>query len=573
MSWAIEGYVNDYGIANMARALHERTGDAQYQAAYEYFANRAQNYVHMFDPATGFFQGRNPDGTRRAAPEEYDPREWGHDYTETDGWNMAFSVPHDGQGLANLYGGKNGLAAKLDEFFATPETAKFPGSYGGVIHEMTEARDVRMGQLGHSNQVSHHITYMYDYAGQPWKTQEKVREILSRLYLGSEIGQGYPGDEDNGEQSAWWLFSAMGFYPLQMGNDSYAIGSPLFKKLTVHLENGRELVVNAPANSAENIYVQSLKVNGKKWDKSYLPHAEIASGGVLDFEMGSAPSRWATGPDAAPPSLTKGAEVPAPLRDVTLLGTVTGAPASVVDNTSQTSGALSWLQVDLPSKKESATYYTLTSGKAGGDPAAWVLKGSYDGVAWSTVDERSGEAFPWRQQTRAFKIARPGHYQHYRLEFPGSVTVAEFELLAKPFVTCSATVTGEHAGPLRVQSGVTCVDGATVTGPVTVAAGASLYVFGGKVEGPVNATGAAAVVLVGTSVGGPVNVTGTTGEVSLEQVNASGPVRLVDNKGGTLVAGNTVGGPLSCTGSDPAPVDNGWANTVSGPKTGQCAEL
>ena len=573
MSWAIEGYVNDYGIANMAKALHEKTGDAQYLASHEYFSNRAQNYIHMFDPSTGFFQGRNPDGTWRVPTDEYDPREWGHDYTETDGWNMAFSVPHDGQGLANLYGGRDGLAKKLDEFFATPETAKFPGSYGGVIHEMTEARDVRMGQLGHSNQVSHHITYMYDYAGQPWKTQEKVREILSRLYLGSEIGQGYPGDEDNGEQSAWWLFSAMGFYPLQMGNASYAIGSPLFKKMTVHLDNGRTLVINAPANSARNIYVQSLKVNGKKWDKSYLPHAEIAAGGVLDFEMGSSPSRWATGPDAAPPSLTTGSEAPAPLRDVTSLGTVTGAPASVLDNTSQTSGALSWLQVDLPSKKESAAFYTLTSGKDSGDPASWVLKGSYDGKTWSTVDERSGESFAWRQQTRAFKIARPGHYQHYRLEFPGPVTVAEFELLAKPFVTCSASVTGEHVGPLRVESGVTCVDGASVTGPVTVAAGASLYVFGGKVEGPVNATGAAAVVLVETSVSGPVNVTGTSGQVSLERLTVGGPLRLVGNKGGTVVAGNTVGGPLSCTGSTPEPVNNGWVNSASGPKTGQCAEL
>ncbi|XVS63471.1 GH92 family glycosyl hydrolase [Actinosynnema sp. CA-299493] len=573
MSWAIEGYVNDYGIANMARALHEKTGEARYQADHEYFSNRAQNYIHMFDPSTGFFQGRNPDGTWRVPTDEYDPREWGHDYTETDGWNMAFSVPHDGQGLANLYGGRDGLAKKLDEFFATPETAKFPGSYGGVIHEMTEARDVRMGQLGHSNQVSHHITYMYDYAGQPWKTQEKVREILSRLYLGSEIGQGYPGDEDNGEQSAWWLFSAMGFYPLQMGNPTYAIGSPLFTKLTVRLENGRSLVVNAPANSAKNVYVQSLKVNGKTWDKAYLPHAEIANGGVLDFVMGSAPSRWATGPDAAPPSLTTGSAAPAPLRDVTRSGTVTGAPAALVDDTSQTSGALSWLRVDLPSNKESSTFYTVTSGKGAGDPTSWVLKGSYDGTTWSTVDERSGEAFAWRQQTRAFKIARPGHYRHYRLEFPGPVTVAEFELLAKPLVACTATVTGEHAGPLRVQSGVTCVDGASVTGPVTVAAGASLYVFGGKVEGPVNATGAAAVVLVETSVGGPVNVTGTSGQVSLERVTVGGPVRLVDNRGGTVVAGNTVGGPLSCTGSSPAPVNNGWVNAASGPKTGQCAGL
>ncbi|WP_371320697.1 GH92 family glycosyl hydrolase [Saccharothrix yanglingensis] len=576
MSWAIEGYVNDYGIANMARALHEETGEARYLADAEYFSNRAQNYVHMFDPATGFFQGRNPDGTRRESPETYDPREWGHDYTETDGWNMAFSVPHDGQGLANLYGGRDGLASKLDEFFATPETAKFPGSYGGVIHEMTEARDVRMGQLGHSNQVSHHITYMYDYAGQPWKTQEKVREILSRLYLGSEIGQGYPGDEDNGEQSAWWLFSALGFYPLQMGNDTYAIGSPLFTKATVHLENGKKLVVNAPKNSARNIYVQSLKVNGKKWDKSYLDHSSIAAGGTLDFDMGSSPSRWATAADAAPPSLTTGDEPPAPLRDVLVAGSVTSSDpvAPLVDDTSATSGPLSWLQVAAPSAKESAAFYTLTSARTtGGDPSSWVLKGSYDGTTWVDVDARSGESFAHRQQTRSFRIAKPGHYAHYRLEFPGPVTVAEVELLAKPFVTCAATVTGTHAGPLRVRSGVTCVDGGTVTGPVSVSAGASLYVFGGDLRGPVSAAGAAAVVLVGTRVGGPVSITGTTGPVALERVQVGGPVSLIGNKGGTALAGNTVGGPMSCLVNTPPPVDNGWANEVRGPRSGQCSGL
>jgi putative alpha-1,2-mannosidase len=143
-------------------------------------------------------------------------------------------------------GGRDALARKLDEFFATPETAesRFAGSYGGVIHEMTEARDVRMGMYAHSNQLSHHIPWMYVYAGQPWKTQRITREVLRRLYLGSEIGQGYPGDEDNGEMSAWYIFSALGFYPLKMGTPEYAIGAPLFKKVTIHLENGKDIVIN-----------------------------------------------------------------------------------------------------------------------------------------------------------------------------------------------------------------------------------------------------------------------------------------------------------------------------------------
>ena len=200
---------------------------------------------------------------------------WGYDYTETNGWGYAFTAPQDSRGLANLYGGRSGLGEKLDTYFSTPETAspEFVGSYGGVIHEMTEARDVRMGMYGHSNQVAHHVTYMYNAAWQPWKTQEKVREVLSRLYTGSEIGQGYHGDEDNGEQSAWYLFSALGFYPLVMGSGEYAVGSPLFTKATVHLENGRDLVVKAPKNSAKNVYVQGLKVNGKPWNSTALPHS------------------------------------------------------------------------------------------------------------------------------------------------------------------------------------------------------------------------------------------------------------------------------------------------------------
>ena len=256
VSWALEGDINDFGIANMAQKLaaetHSRRQRQRLQEEREYFLSRSQNYVNMFDPAIRFFQGRDASGRWKSSPQDYDPRVWGHehDYTETDGWNFAFHTPHDGQGLANLYGGRDGLANKLDTFFSTPETAKFVGSYGGTIHEMIEARDVRMGQWGFSNQVSHHIPYMYDYTGQPAKAQAKVREVLRRLYLGSEIGQGYAGDEDNGETSAWYLFSALGIYPLQVGSENYVIGSPLFKRATVRLENGRKLVVKARNNSA-----------------------------------------------------------------------------------------------------------------------------------------------------------------------------------------------------------------------------------------------------------------------------------------------------------------------------------
>ncbi|MFD2415820.1 GH92 family glycosyl hydrolase [Amycolatopsis pigmentata] len=437
MSWAMEGYVNDFGIANLSKALLDESapGDPrrqEYADNYTYFLNRAQNYVNMFDPSIGFFQGRNPDGSFRLPASQYDPRVWGNDYTETDGWNMAFTVPQDGQGLAGLYGGKAGLANKLDQFFATPETAGFPGSYGGTIHEMREARDVRMGQYGHSNQPSHHIMYMYDYAGQPWKTQAKVREALSRLYVGSELGQGYPGDEDNGEMSAWYIFGALGFYPLQMGSPDYAVGSPLFTKATIHLQNGRDLVINAPKNSAKNVYVQGLRVNGRPWSSTSLPHALLAAGGRLDFDMGPTPSRWGTGPQDAPKSITQGDRPPAPLADLTGPGKGTSAGQDALfDNTSTTEASASTVDYQLTTAGE-ATYYTLTSAKTANDPTGWTLEGSADGEHWTTLDVRHGQVFPWRDQTRAFRVAHPGRFTHYRLRLDGPATLSEVELLAQP---------------------------------------------------------------------------------------------------------------------------------------------
>ncbi|MGH3483521.1 MAG: GH92 family glycosyl hydrolase [Nocardioidaceae bacterium] len=451
VSWALEGYINDYGIANMADLLAERPGissaaQQRYREEAAYFRLRALGYINMFDDRIGFFQGRDAAGEWKSEPADYDPRVWGHDhdYTETDGWNFAFHVPHDGQGLANLYGGRRALADKLDTFYSTPETAKFVGSYGGVIHEMIEARDVRLGQWGFSNQVSHHIPWMYTYAGQPYKTQAITREVLSRMYQGSEIGQGYAGDEDNGETSAWYIFAALGLYPLQMGSENYVIGSPLFTKATVHLENGEDLVVNAPDNSADNVYVEGLKVDGEAWNRSWISHDVLADGATLDYRMTDEPTSWATGTGAAPPSLTKGNAAPQPLRDVTgpTQGRASASDGSNVrglfDNTSTTDVTLpggSWVRYDIRDNlKRMANYYTLTSadGEPAGDPTGWVLKGSNNDRDWTVLDQRSGVAYDWRVQTRPFRIAQPDMYSHYRIEFVGggSVRLAELELLS-----------------------------------------------------------------------------------------------------------------------------------------------
>jgi hypothetical protein len=501
-SWALEGYINDFGIASMADKLsHERAFSAAERSRYAdeatYFMNRAQNYVHLFDSRVGFFQGKSAAGEWTTPPDQFDPRVWRQngDYTETDGWNFAFHAPQDGQGLANLYGGRDKLAAKLDQFFSTPETAKFPGTYGSPIHEMLEARDVRMGQWGASNQVSHHIPYMYDYAGRPYKAQAIVREALRRLFTGSQIGEGYPGDEDNGEMSAWYVFGALGFYPLRMGSPYYAVGSPLFTKATVHLQNGRELVIDAPHNSPQNVYVQGMRLNGRSYDKAYLTQDDLAHGGTIRFDMGPKPARWATAPDAAPPSITQGSAVPHPMEDAARPDQ--GQPAAsdgdagaLFDNDSRSaatvSGTAPWVGFDFDAKRHVA-FYTLTSagGAAAADPRDWVVKGSDDGQTWTTLDERHGETFPWRQQTRPFRLRHAGDFLHYRIEFtrPGPTSLAEVELLsdqpipanpisadvgttsARAGTTAPVTVTVHNAGATAVSGQVTAVsaDGWTVT--------------------------------------------------------------------------------------------------------------
>jgi predicted alpha-1,2-mannosidase len=500
LSWSLEGFINDFGISNMAaRLAHDtrlsRAQRQRYLDEYVYFRNRAQDYVHLFDSRVGFFQGKSADGTWTTPPDQFDPRVWRQngDYTETDGWNFAFHAPQDGRGLANLYGGRAKLAAKLDRFFSTPETAQFPGTYGSPIHEMLEARDVRMGQWGASNQVSHHIPYMYDFAGQPYKAQALVREATRRLFTGSQIGEGYPGDEDNGEMSAWYIFSALGFYPLEAGSSTYAIGSPLFDRAVVHLQNGRRLVIDAPNNSPHNVYIQRMRVNGRTQWNSYIRQRDIADGGRIEFDMGPRPSRWATGPNNAPPSITRGSAVPHPLEDAARQDQ--GVPAgsadapALFDNDSRTEATLTgtapWVGFAFDAPRRIA-YYTLTSAKAAGaDPSDWVVKASNDGKTWSILDRHRGETFPWRDQTRPFALHRQGDFRFYRIEFtkPGPVALAEVELLSKRPIpanpisadvptttaragtTASVPVTVRNAGTTPVSGQVSGVspDGWSVT--------------------------------------------------------------------------------------------------------------
>ncbi|WP_202875431.1 GH92 family glycosyl hydrolase [Kribbella albertanoniae] len=421
VSWSLEAYLNDFGLAAMASRLADVFPDRREQLREEaaYLYRRSQNYVLLFDPAINFFQGRRPDGSFAQTPEEFDPCAWGGDFTETDGWNFAFHVAHDPRGLAGLYGGPGGLEAKLDEFFATPELATKKGSYDIVIHEMLEAQAVRMGQFGFSNQPAHHIAWMYNYAGAPHKAQAIAREVLDRLYVGEQIGQGYPGDEDNGEMSAWYLFAALGLYPLRVGAPEYTIGSPLFPRVTVSPLGGSPLVI--AASDVEHPYVQELRVDGCSLPVASITDAALQGASLVEFVLGPEPSDWGT--LQSPPSLSS--EVPSPLVDLIPLD-----PSNpLFDNTSATSAEVSVVEWSLPAPA-TATFYTLTSADAeGNDPTAWRLEASPDGVSWSLLDERTNQSFPWRHQLRPFQIPGRGEYQHYRLTFPAPVTLTQLELL------------------------------------------------------------------------------------------------------------------------------------------------
>ncbi|SDS34417.1 GH92 family glycosyl hydrolase [Microlunatus soli] len=437
VSWALEGYLNDFGLALMAERLAAdpaTPADRRRQLSEEavYFRRRSLNYVLLFDPKINFFQGRRADGEFAKSPEEFDPAEWGGDFTETDGWNFAFHVAHDGRGLANLYGGRDGLRAKLDEFFTTPELADKKGTYGTVIHEMTEARAVRMGQYGFSNQPAHHIAYLYNYAGAPHRTQQVTREVLQRLFVGEQIGQGYPGDEDNGEMSAWYIFSALGLYPLRVGAPEYAVTAPLFRRAEVRPQGREPLSITAHDQDHEHHYIQSVQLNGRPVRTSSIDAAALRDGGTLDFTLGAEPSTWAAGADVAPPSITDHDRIAAPLTD--LIGS-SSTPTELFDDDSTTettfataTPTISWSLTE-PARAE---FYTLTSGQNDGDPSAWRLEGSADGKDWVLLDERTDQRFDWRRQTRPFMIDNAGDHQHYRLVItraPGRFALSEIELL------------------------------------------------------------------------------------------------------------------------------------------------
>ena len=261
---------------------------------------RAVNYRNVFDSSSKLMRGRNADGSFQ---EPFSPYKWGDAFTEGNAWHYTWSVFHDVQGLVDLMGGEDSFAEMLDSVFIVPPI--YDDSYYGYrIHEITEMQVADMGNYAHGNQPAQHVIYLYDYCGQPWKAQQHVREVMDRLY--SSKPDGYCGDEDNGQTSAWYVFSALGFYPVCPASDEYALGSPLFKKAVIHLENGNDVLIEAPDNSSENVYVAGLTLNGRNWGHNFIKYGDLLSGARLKYRMSAEPSKdRGTSEEDKPYSLSK----------------------------------------------------------------------------------------------------------------------------------------------------------------------------------------------------------------------------------------------------------------------------
>ena len=264
------------------------------------FARRALNYRNLFDKTHKLMRGRNQDGSFQSP---FNPLKWGDAFTEGNSWHYTWSVFHDPQGLIDLMGGREMFCHMLDSVFSVPPV--FDESYyGQVIHEIREMQIMNMGNYAHGNQPIQHMIYLYDYAGEPWKAQYWLRQVMDRMYNAQP--DGYCGDEDNGQTSAWYVFSALGFYPVCPGTDQYVIGAPLFRQAVLHLENGKTVTIDAPANSKDNFYVGRLTVDGKDYQKNYLTHSQLLDGAQINFEMVAQPNKQrATAPEDAPYSYSR----------------------------------------------------------------------------------------------------------------------------------------------------------------------------------------------------------------------------------------------------------------------------
>ncbi|WP_022905499.1 glycoside hydrolase family 92 protein, partial [Curtobacterium sp. B18] len=418
MSWTLDAAINDWGLAVMAGLLASRARTpadlARYEAESEWFARRSLQYRNVFDSERGFFIGRDPDGSWRVGT-EFDPRDWGDDYTETNAWGTAFTAPQDGVGVVDLHGGPTRFDAALDTFFATPETGATvrSGSYGFPIHEMTEARDVRMGMLGLSNQPAHHIPFFPMFTGRHDEAHRIVREALERLFVGSDLGQGYPGDEDNGEMSAWYVFATIGLYPLAPSTGTYVLVPPSVRRTVLQQPGGAPTVIEV-ADGSEGAYVASVTVDGTPWTSVSIPHRVVVSASRIEFTLSPEPQGWASDTRPVSASEVHGyRDTPVDLLPVgsapqgsaphgsSPQGSAPHGASSLVDDTGRTVTAVpAGTSVSFAVEPVPSSLYTVTAAEPG--TYSWeVALGDTRAAVQDAV-------FDWAGQTRVFRLQGSG---------------------------------------------------------------------------------------------------------------------------------------------------------------------
>ena len=274
----LEYAYDDWTIYQLGKKLNKP------QSEIEIYAKRAMNYKNLYNPQYKLMTGRSDNGE---FDKNFVAEDWSGAFCEGNSWHWSFCVFHDPQGLIDLMGGRKEFITMMDSVFIVPGNKGMESR--GIIHEMREMQVMNMGQYAHGNQPIQHMIYLYNYAAEPWKGQYWVREVMDKLY--SYTPDGYCGDEDNGQTSAWYVFSALGFYTVCPGTDQYVIGSPIFKSATLNLENGKKVIIKSNNTSSNNRYIASMKLNGKVYTKNYLTHKDLLDGASIVFDMSSVPNK------------------------------------------------------------------------------------------------------------------------------------------------------------------------------------------------------------------------------------------------------------------------------------------
>ncbi|WP_172969008.1 GH92 family glycosyl hydrolase [Sporolactobacillus terrae] len=438
---------SDAVLGNLAAYLaNKHPNVSSYADDRDYYLSRAQNYLHLFNQSLMNFapKSENEDTKANAAAK--------NSKKTSENWFHTFQVPQDGQGLANLFGGKIALSKTLDQFFTTAPSD--PAIKSSAADRLSKSGQLGMFTLDHPFSPS--TAYMYLFAGTPWETQRITRFMLRHFYTGSAIGGGYLGTDSGAMLSGYYLFGAAGFYPLQKGSANYVIGAPYFKQMILHLDNGNDLIINAPKVSNKNQYIQSATLNGRPIAASSLSAADLQAGGTLSFEMGAQPSSWGTAAHALPhaltPQSTNGSSFyPQPLDDLSQKAVVRASEGTdnleaLTDNNAETNATFDrerpsasfHFKTESPRIKQ----YTLTSSGArnSSDPKTWTLWASDDGIHWGQIDRRTNQTFAWRSMTRSYTIKNPKAYAYYKVTVDQKssthpLALSEFQLLGYSGIT------------------------------------------------------------------------------------------------------------------------------------------